>query len=83
MADLTVLPGTCVACGCTDAQPCLGGAVFPPTDPGPRRMVDDPALLQLGETCSWLDEDEIVCTAHSAQELADLAVAFSPAAPGG
>jgi hypothetical protein len=67
--DLTVLPGTCQVCGCTDQEPCLGGAVFPPSDPGPHRMVDAPELLEPGATCTWLDEDETICSAHSTEEL--------------
>jgi hypothetical protein len=67
--DPTATPGECAVCGCTDAQPCLGGVVFPPRDPGPHRMVDAPDLLAPGETCGWLDEEETVCSAHSAEEL--------------
>lgn len=71
MPDLTLLPGTCAVCGCTDQQPCLGGFLFPASwpGPGPHRMVDDAGLLPPGETCSWLDEHETVCSAHSAEEL--------------
>jgi hypothetical protein len=38
-------------------------------------MVDDAALLPPGETCCWLDEEETVCSAHSAVELQLVAAA--------
>ncbi len=78
MSDL--LSGQCQFCGCTDAQPCLGGVVFPPRAPGPHRMVDDAAILARGETCSWLDEEETVCSAHSDEEL--VAAGLLDAPPG-
>ncbi len=80
MPELTAMPGECQLCGCTDAQPCLGGILFPAGGPGPHRMVDDAAILPPGETCSWLDEDETVCSAHSDEEL--VAAGLLDAPPG-
>ncbi len=78
LPDLTMLGGTCRLCGCSDEEPCLGGVLFPALAPSPRRMVDDPDLLAPGETCCWMDEDETVCSAHSAEELDAVGILGAP-----
>jgi len=64
---------TCRLCSCTFLSPCLGALVLTPAQANVHRTVSDTAILRRGETCAWLDDGETVCSAHSDQELDQVA----------
>ena len=60
----------CVLCHCTDSLPCFGGVLFPGTRDVHRLVGAD--VLEPGTTCSWLDVEVEICSAHTNDELLPL-----------
>jgi len=75
--------GTCRLCSCTFLAPCLGALVLTPAQANVHRTVSDTAILRRGESCAWLDDGETVCSAHSDDELDQVAAVVAQEETGG